>query len=542
MYETLCLLLPQTALVIAACGFILGGSFPVSPRHWGPAALGALLIAAGCLVFSSDPSRLSGSGAMSVITQDPLAVGFQWCCLVAGAIFVLMSLAGSSRSEHAAEFYALLLIMIAGLMLVSAASELILLFLGLELISIPTYVLLYLGRRDPASQEAAPKYFLLSILSAAILLYGFSFLYGLTGSTHLEQIRAVLAGSYAPSTPGLPPGGGSLLGVVALVLIFAGLGFKITAVPFHFYAPDVYQGTSAFNAGLLAVVPKAAGIVALVRVASDTMSGFEETGAHIALILAVITMTIGNCLALLQTNIRRVLAYSGIAHAGYMLIGIAVGFWDVWNPQNSLDAGTGLPGGVRACLLYLVGYSVATGGLFAVLVYLARPGRQVDHIEELTGLVRTHPATAIAAALFLFSLAGIPPLPGFWGKLAVFSSALSVRAVSADSALIPVAHQGFIVLAVIGAVNAAIGAVYYLRIIAIMFLNEPLSTPQPSGGRGAATAVLCSAVLVAALGLQPKPLFDYLENVDLRAGTSISDKPASGRGGNNFASGPVRAR
>jgi NADH-quinone oxidoreductase subunit N len=314
---------------------------------------------------------------------------------------------------------------------------------------------------------------------------------------------------------------------MALVLIAAGLGFKITAVPFHFYAPDVYQGTSAFNAGLLAVIPKAAGLFALIRVVSESMVGFETTGQQLTLILAGITMTGGNCLALLQTNVRRMLAYSSIAHAGYMLVGIAVGFWDVWNPELSLDgvgadaAGIGMLGGTHASLFYLLAYSLANVGLFAVLVYLGRPGKQIEHVDDLTGLAKSQPLVATIAALCLFSLAGIPPLPGFWGKLSVFSAALSVRQEVTDS-LFSV-HPAFAILAVIGVINAAIGAVYYLRLVSAMFLNAPLSTPRPGGGRPALAAICCSAVLLVAFGVLPGRVFRYLQqSADQPAATAVS--------------------
>jgi NADH-quinone oxidoreductase subunit N len=205
------------------------------------------------------------------------------------------------------------------------------------------------------------------------------------------------------------------------------------------------------------------------------------------------------------------LAYSSIAHAGYMLIGIAVAFWDSTNRPLSLEQGFGLPGGAKASLLYLLVYSLASVGMFSVLVYLARKGRQVEHVDELTGLGRTQPLVAIAAAIFLFSMTGIPPLAGFWGKLAVFSSALSVR--TGPNAL----HVSFVVLAVIGVLNAAIAAVYYLRIVAVMYLNDPVGhTPEPEGGRGAYAAVLASAALVLLVGLAPSPVFRYLASLEFK--------------------------
>jgi len=524
-------LLPQTVLLVAACLLFLGGSSPARRKVWGTLSILALLVSGICLMLMPQlMERVVGGlptesvGPANLIVTDSLSWLFQWVFLAAGLLFTLMALSEQSDSASAAEFYGLLLTLIAGLMLVASANELILLFLGLELVSIPTYVLLYLGRRDNAAKEAAVKYFLLSVLSAAILLYGFSFLYGLTGTTNLTGIRMVLSASYVEPAAIMAQATGSRLGILALVLIFSGLGFKIAAVPFHFYAPDVYQGTTAWNAGLLAFAPKAAGFLALIRVASYAMPGFENSGETIALILAMFTMTVGNILALLQTNIRRLLAYSSIAHAGYMLIGIAVGFWESWNPGQRLDPLFGLPGGIQSCLFYLIVYSLVTVGIFAVLVYLQRPNAQIEHIDDLTGLWRTQPLVAISAALFLFSLMGIPPLPGFWGKLTIFAGALTPRA---DVTALPIPKTWFLVLAVVGVLNAAIAAVYYLRIVGIMFLHDPLGSREPSGGRPAYATIIVTATLTLGIGIQARPILNYLRNVNAPGQMEVvKEKPA----------------
>ena len=326
----------------------------------------------------------------------------------------------------APEYVGLLLLTVAGMMLVAVANELVLVFVGLELVSIPTYILLYLGRNDVASQESATKYFFLSILASAILLYGFSFLYGTTGSTDLAAIRQRLA------SPAAASGGLLALAKVALVMIFAGLGFRITAVPFHFYAPDVYQGTTQANAGFLSVVPKIAGFMVLLRLVAVGMTGIGPYPWRIALVLAILTMTLGNFVALWQDNVRRLLAYSSIAQAGYMLIGLAACLAAPGNPDAA--------NGAAALLLYLLVYAVATLGAFAALDCLSGKGdrhllceapegpsrqkvpvpfsqRQIDGIDELAGLAWTTGWTrrflAWALALFFFSLTGVPPLAGF---------------------------------------------------------------------------------------------------------------------------------
>ena len=517
MFETFTLLLAPSLLIVAACLFFLGGTTRIPRHYWGPLSLLVFVIAGGVLLV--EPSLLAAAGGKidhydgsspQVVIHDSLTRLFQMLSLVIGAMFGAMAFQDQTREDSAAEFYGLLMTLVAGLMLVASANELVLLFLSLELISLPTYVLLYLGRRSKATQESAVKYFLLSVMSAAVLLYGFSFLYGLTGSTNLSTIREVLRQTYGVAGGIQAEASISKLGILAVALIFSGLAFKLAAVPFHFYAPDVYQGTNSWNAGLLSIVPKAAGLIALIRILSHTMLGYEGAGEKVALILAFVTMTTGNVLALLQTNVRRMLAYSGVAHAGYMLVGIAVGFWEAWNPNLRGDSFLGMPMGVQAALFYVISYSIVSAGLFAILVYLGKPGQEVEHIEDLMGLWKNHPWLAICMTLFLFSLAGIPPLPGFWGKLALFGGALSVRG---DASAIPYPSPWFIGLAVVGMINAAIGAVYYLRVIALMFLHDPLTSHGNKGGRPAATVVTLCAIVTVGLGLQSGPLFAYLRTI-----------------------------
>lgn len=508
-------LLPETVLIVAGCLFILAGSFPLRRDVWGWFSLLAL---AGAAVAEYSLPKLLGSTlpeAQSVVVHDHLSGLFHYAFLTFGALFTLMAMHDRDHQDNAPEFFGLLLNVVAGMMIVASANELILMFLGLELISIPMYVLLYLGRRGYAAQEAAVKYFLLSIASAAVLLYGFALLYGVTGATNLSDIREILASLQDVSGDvGGRAVGPSRLAMISIVLILAGLAFKITAVPFHFYAPDVYQGTNSWNAGFLAVVPKAAGFIAMVRIVSHSMPGLELTGETVTLIMALFTMTLGNLLALLQTNVRRLLAYSSIAHAGYMLIGLTVGFWSSASGAET-DTMFGFPGGIQSSLFYLLAYSVASIGTFAVLVFLSSDNREVEDIEDLTGLWKTKPVAALCLALFLFSMAGIPPLPGFWAKMSIFASALGVYGSPADP--LPLPNKWFIALAVAGALNAAVGAVYYLRVIALMFLYDPQKNPVPGSAcirnAPAWTAMVLSALITLGLGLQARPLFDAVREI-----------------------------
>ncbi len=338
-------------------------------------------------------------------------------------------------------------------------------------------MLLYLGRNDVESQESAAKYFFLSVLASAILLYGFSFLYGVSGSTALGAVRAALGGTTAA------PPQFALFARLALVLIFGGLCFKITAVPFHFYAPDVYQGTTYANAALLSVVPKAAGFVALARILTAALPGLEPYNWAVVLAVSLLTMSYGNVMALWQDDFRRLLAYSSIAQAGYMLLALAVGL-------AAQDA-PGAWNGFSALWFYLATYAAATIGAFAVMEHLGRADRRLDAVDDLAGLGRTRPVPAAAMAVCMFSLAGIPLLAGFWGKFLVFGGALNVNSLSGAA---PAARWWFVAGAIIGVLNAAVAAAYYLRIVAVMYFRTPLATPAAQGGLGAWTAAAASRI------------------------------------------------
>jgi len=484
--ETVRLLSPEIILATAAVFIYVAGAFFNARAAWSWLA-GAAIAGAAAVLWLAEPD-LSAAGPLAV---DPLAGYCRWLALAVGAAFVLLT-SRPLRTPDTPEYVGSLLLIISGLMLAGAADELVLLFLGLELISIPTYIVLYLGRRDTVGREATAKYFFLSILASGLLLYGLSFLYGSAGSTDLSTIASRLAGVAEQGAAGF-----DVTGKLALVLIFAGLGFKIAAVPFHFYAPDVYQGTSNANAGLLSVVPKAAGFVVLLRVVVIAMPGLEPQACRIAIVLAVLTMTFGNVMALWQDNLRRLLAYSSVANAGYMLIGLAVALATIRNVPQRWD-------GAAALLFFLTVYAAAIVGTFAMLTYLGREGEELDGVDELAGLGQTCPLPAALLGVFMFSLAGIPPLAGFWGKLALFASALSVDpGAGADPSSL---RPWFIGLAVIGVLNAAVAAAYYLRIIGVMYFRLPLAVPKREGGRGAYLAAVVCAGLVVAVGVHPGPL------------------------------------
>jgi NADH-quinone oxidoreductase subunit N len=500
--EVVYFLSAEIVLVAAALLIYMGGAFSTAQKPWAPLALVAIGLAAFALHRQDDktpgplvPAHAAATPSYNVerdvdtitpVIADPLAKFGRWFALAVGAVMVLMAWRPLGTGAMA-EYLGSLLLIVAGLMLVSVASNLVLLFVGLELISIPTYILLTLGRNDPASQEAAAKYFYLSILASAVLLYGLSFVYGTTGSMQLSVIRLKL--SYAAM---LPEGFESLV-KLGMVLVLAGLCFRMAAAPFHFYAPDVYQGTIHANAALLSVLPKAAGLLAVVRLIVFGMPEMGLFGWKIVLAISVLTMTLGNVLALWQDNVRRLLAYSSIANAGYMLIGIAVGLV----PNVVTTGGRVVWNGVGAAFFYLCVYAAATLGAFAVLVCLGRQRQQIESVDELAGLGRTRPVLAAALAVCMFSLAGLPPVAGLWGKLLVFGSALNV-----GGDLWP----WFTTLAVIGVLNAAVAACYYLRIVSVMYFREPLAVRRAEGGAGAGLAALVCTLVVLVVGFYPAPL------------------------------------
>jgi NADH-quinone oxidoreductase subunit N len=519
-------IVPEVLLLVGACVLFLGATFRASRHVWGGVALATHFAAAVALPLSPrSPIEPAGTALAAVfaspVLTDGVAMLVRAIALGGGIILVLASW-DEVPDGQAAEYHGCLLLIVAGLALTGAANELITLFLALELISIPTYVMLYLPRLDNPAQEAAMKYFLLSVFSSALLLFGFSYLYGLVGTTNLPALVQAMHGVALPGTA-----------LVALVMLLAGLGFRITAFPFHFYAPDVYQGTSTCTASLLAFFPKMAGFAALLRVLGyiphavgvqtgtidllegntsfpDGVLGIQVP--HLFWILAVVTMSLGNVLALLQDNVKRMLAYSSVAHAGYMLIGLVVGRYQ--------QAGA-YTGSVDAVLFYLVSYGAMTVGAFTVLSYLSTPRRPVETVDDIAGLGSSHSGVALLMTLFLFSLIGIPLTAGFAGKLLLFWGAMEVTPTESTTV------WSFRVLALVAALNAAVGAWYYLRLVAVMWLRSPLQAlPRPQVRPGLA-ALLCCALITLVAGVYPYALLEPIKAALPKPSVTAPDEGAA---------------
>jgi NADH-quinone oxidoreductase subunit N len=500
-FQTTLFLLPELVLLAAAIVIMTASCLVERPRRfWCAASAAAMVVALLLLVSQSDRDT---SAYATVAVNDSLSTLARALILLTG--LVVLGLAHEEPSPgRAGEFFGALLMINAGAMLVAAANEIVFLFVGLELVSIPTYLLLYLSRRDQKAQEAATKYFYLSIFASGLLLYGLALLYGTTGVGNLKAI-AVLYGRLNMPQPEL--------GFLAAVFILAGLCFKVAAVPLHFYAPDVYEGSPTVIAALLSWVPKAVGFLAIVRTltavlaAKDTGDPLMRRLVAICWIIAAATMIWGNFVGLLQTNLRRLMAYSSIAHAGYMMVGVTAAFAD------DQHGGT-LYRGSESVIFYLVTYALMTLGAFGAFVALRTEGRPVQTIDDLAGIGWTKPYVALALAVCLLSLSGIPPLAGFWGKLEIFAS------------LIP-AGQGdnfsaFVLLGVIGLLSAAAGAFYYLRLVVTMYLRPAVRAVDVGGGWPVFLAVAACAGLTVIVGLYSSPFSQAAH----AAAASALDHPA----------------
>jgi NADH-quinone oxidoreductase subunit N len=400
---------------------------------------------------------------------------FRVLFLIAAALTVLISLRYLEDEEtHYGEYYALLLFATVGMMFMAGGGDLITIYLGLELMSLSTYVLAGFIRRDVASTEAAVKYFLMGAFTSGILLYGLALIYGLTGSTNLSAVAQSL-GELSLDNPAL---------ILATILLVAGFGFKIAAVPFHMWAPDAYEGAPTSITAFMSSAVKAAAFAGLARVFVLALFPAAQHWQVLWWVLAALTMVLGNVVAIAQTSLKRMLAYSSISHAGYALIGVIV----------ASQAKNGL--GLSSTLFYLFAYVFTTMGTFGMIILLTHQGFRGDHISDFTGLGRTHPLAALVYIIFFLSLAGIPPTAGFVGKLVIFRAAI---------------ESGFVVLAVIGVVTSAIAVYYYFMVIKTMFMEQPTAPAVLSPSRPLAFGLLVMVAATLLLGLFPNILLKFAE-------------------------------
>ena len=443
----------------------------IVPRQDGVLLGVALATIAATLVAVSSFAGLDETVARGLLAIDGFAAFFKVIVLLSAALTVLMS-APYLRVEglKAGEYYFLILCATLGMMFMASGLDLITLFIGLETMALSFYVLAGYLKPNPRSNEAAVKYFLLGAFSLGILLYGMSLLYGATGTTSLAGISAALSGQET-----------SAVLVLAVILVGAGMGFKIAAVPFHMWAPDVYEGAPTPVTAFLSVGSKAASFAMLLRIFVEGLPALGEEWKTLFWGLAVVTMTVGNIAALTQSNLKRMLAYSSIAHAGYLLIGVAVG----------------TERGVASMLVYLGVYLFMQLGAFAIVTAMRRSDIIGDELKDLTGLFKRSPVVGFAMLCFMLSLGGIPPTAGFMGKLWLFGAAIDA---------------GEIWLVVIAVLNSAISAYYYLRVVVFMWINEDEPAGSPIAIGPAMAVVLGVALLgTVVLGLYPQALFSHAQ-------------------------------
>lgn len=481
-------ILPE--LVLSAFGILIMLLDPLVDEQKSQKALGLIgfVGAIAGLLATWLMAQSPGLAFSDSIRVDGFSVFFHVLVISVAAVVMLSSFE-YMRVQHirAGEYYALVLFGTVGMGLMSSAVELVLIFIALEISSISTYILAGFRRYQAASSESSLKYFLLGSFATAFFLYGVAMMFGATGSTNIDRISRSLQSNGVP-----------LLVYVGTALMFIGLGFKVAAAPLHVWTPDVYEGAPAPVVAFMSTAPKAAAFAVLLRIvfAIDEPAHFWPIW-----IAAALSMTIGNLGALVQTNVKRLLAYSSIAHAGYLLVAFAM-----TSPQNS-------PDGIAAAMFYAASYAAMNVGAFAVVSHFANAGEQYVTLEDYEGLGRSSPLLAAALTIFLLSLIGIPITGGFFAKFYVFSAAL---------------RANLIWLTLIGVVNSAIGAYYYLRIIVVMYMREPRRqvpvSPVPFG-LGTALAVSIFATLY--LGIFPNRVLQYAQRSAQDVMAQHLNKPSS---------------
>ncbi len=459
--------LPEIWLAVAGMALLMIGVFRGDKGTRSLSWLSVLvLLVAAFLVMGGAPGRTVAFGGQFV--TDAFAIFVKVLVLLGSAVSIVLALDYIEREDMGRFEYPVLIVLATlGMLVMVSANDLITLYLGLELQSLALYVVASFQRDRIRSTEAGLKYFVLGALSSGMLLYGCSMIYGATGATGFEAIAQSVADNEGAASIGL---------VFGIVFLAAGLAFKVSAVPFHMWTPDVYEGAPTPVTALFAIAPKAAAVALFVRVMIGPFGELVIDWRPILMAISIGSMALGSIAAINQTNIKRLLAYSSIGNMGYALVGLAAG----------------TESGVRGVLIYLAIYLVMTAGSFAVVLSMRQGGKMVENISDLAGLSRTHPAMALAFAIFLFSLAGIPPLAGFFGKLYVFLAAV---------------EAGLYTLAVIGVLTSVVGAFYYLRIIKIMYFDEaavPLDKDAIGGTVGAVQAV--SALLILLFFIWPSPV------------------------------------
>jgi len=461
-------ILPEVIVIFTALLVLLIDLF-IKKDHKSLLGWGSLIGigVAACITY-----KLAGTGGAyfsGAFLLDPFSTFFKFIFYTAGGLGILLSINYLKIEDiHRGEYYALMLFATSGMMFMAAAGDLITLYLGLELMALSIYILAGFMRRDNRSNEAAIKYLVLGAFSSGIMLYGMSLLYGLSGTTNLADIMLFLQRTNK-TNPVI---------FLAMIMLIVSFGFKVAAAPFHMWVPDVYEGSPTSVTAFMSAGPKVAGFAVLLRVFFYALKPLQEQSTVIIAAIALLTMAVGTIMALSQTNIKRMLAYSSIAHAGYALVGLAAGG----------------PEGAASVMLYVCIYALMNMGAFGLVIMLRKVGERGEEIIDFAGLGKTNSTAAFIMLIFMFSLTGIPPLAGFIGKFYIFKAAI---------------QAGLLWLAIAGVLFSAVSAYFYLRIVMVMYMHEPKGSIELSTSPSLALALAISVIAVIGLGVYPTNLVNF---------------------------------
>jgi NADH-quinone oxidoreductase subunit N len=483
---------PEIVLLAMACVILLVDLWVTDPARrltfWLTQGTLALVALMHLQYFNGG---LTLYGMQGMVVTDPLGHLLAFFASIATLVTVAYAQPYlASRDMLKGEFFTLTLFSLLGISVMCSANNFLIVYLGLELMSLSLYALTALRRDHPVATEAAMKYFVLGALASGFLLYGLSMMYGATGSLEIPKVfESIATGRINKEVL-----------VFGLVFVVAGLAFKLGAAPFHMWVPDVYQGAPTAVTLLIGGAPKLAAFAITIRLLVEGLLGLAVDWQQMFIVLALASLVVGNLAAIAQTNLKRMLAYSTIAQMGFVLLGMSAGVVS----GNTLSAGNAY----SSAMFYIVAYVLTTLGTFGLVMYMAREGFESEEIADLAGLGRRAPWVAGVMAVFMFSLAGLPPMVGFYAKLAVLQ------------ALVTTNVTGYIVLAVVAVVTSLIGAYYYLRVVKVMYFDEPVLTAPVMQGRGISALLALNGAAVLLFGLLPGGLMAMCRDAIIKALTS----------------------
>ncbi|WP_445143835.1 NADH-quinone oxidoreductase subunit NuoN [Dyella sp. Tek66A03] len=473
-FNDILILLPELYLVVAACLLLLLDAFMKPEQrpmlHW--LSVAVLLVAIYLVIAGQPPQAVTAFNGMFV--RDGVAEILKvFALLTTALVFIYAKPYLIDRKLFIGEFYTLTIFAVIGIMLLVSAGNLLMVYLGLELLTLSSYALVALNRDSSLSSEAAIKYFVLGALASGMLLYGMSMVYGATGTLSLAQLHTAAVHTSMPQ-----------LLIFGLIFMVVGIGFKLGAAPFHMWIPDVYQGSPTAVTIFIGSAPKLAAFGMAYRLLASGLGDLSQHWQLMLAVLAVLSLGIGNLVAIVQSNLKRLLAYSTISHMGYLLLGL-------------VNAG---PEGYAAALFYAISYALMSTAAFGVILALARAGFECEEIDDLKGLNQRSPWAAFLMMLVMFSLAGVPPLFGFFAKLLVLQAAI---------------HAGMMWLALVGAVFAIIGLYYYLRVVKVMYFDKPVDGTEIRLQSDVSVRLVLSLNVLAllVLGIGWGPLFGWCQRV-----------------------------